>query len=555
MKKFYKTIMITVVLIGSAAFGDAPSAETGSANVKPTSLPQNVLGRAYVDIRYGFSLRPPYGAQLSRVQTAWETVTQKQPSGEAEESELLRLPESKELVRFHQEASQTTLAVNWMVIKQRDFTIDKMREIREQYWQKFPTQATLQQSQTDSHNGLASAFVSVTWKTSETDAVPLLIQETLIQCEPSRFFMLALTRPVQDKSDRDAAEKLMAAVVKNFEYFDKKQQEQRRRDARLLAQKWLGALSFKSIKDTLTPQRWFRIRNQQEDIGFLRITEQLETVQEKTVIEFRCDSVLAENSLSEKYIQWRGYAKGLAQTDTPENNTWDSIWLQEEYHIAGDVKAEQFLAALTDRKHPRKCYREQGDWKPGNLTVTRFDDPDDKQKSFTETLKVNDKFFLSGGVDGLLYRLLPVQSGEEYLFLRYTNRALRFYSLRVAGRETLTITTTPASEKKNDSETPQEKETKIPTTYLVGQVGLDGAIVETWIDKTGRIIKIRTNDDLILLSSNLETIQTLWPEQVEQLQGASNNSNSVGATPRGRPESKDYFTHTSIFRGSLQTSN
>ena len=205
MKKFYRTILIAIVLIGSATIEDAPSAEAGPANVESAPLPQNLLGRAYVDIRYGFSLRPPYGSQLSRVRTTPETATQKQPSADAEETELLRLPESKELVRFHQETSQTTLTLYWMVTKQRDFTIDKMREIREQYWQKFPTQATLQQSQTDSHNGKGSAYVSVTWKTDEPNGIPLLIQETLLQYEPSRFFMLTLTRPVKDKPDRDTA--------------------------------------------------------------------------------------------------------------------------------------------------------------------------------------------------------------------------------------------------------------------------------------------------------------------------------------------------------------
>ena len=128
----------------------------------------------------------------------------------------------------------------------------------------------------------------------------------------------------------------------------------------------------------------------------------------------------------------------------------------------------------------------------------------------------------SGALDLLGNRLLALKPDEEYLFLRYANRALRFYSLRIAGRETLTVTTTPSEASKSESETPQEEETKIPTTYLVGQVGLDGAIVESWIDKNGRIIKIRTNGGLIMLRSNAETIQKLWPEPMHSWETEQN---------------------------------
>jgi len=517
MKKFFKLLLIAPGLIVIHVLEASPRAVAEPASPNPSPLAANILDRAYVDIRYGFSLRPPYGAQLSNVPTAAETVTKKQTPAALEQSEMLRLPESKELVRFRRDKSQTTLAVYWMVAKQRNFTIDKMRETREQHWQKFPAQATLQQSLTDSLNGLASAFVCVTWKKPESDTVPLLIQETILQCEPSRFFMLVLTCPVKDKTDRDSADKLRVAVVKNFEYLDKKQQEQRRREARQRGRQWLSALSFNSVKTILNPQHWYRIRRQQEDVGFLRIIEQLETVQEKTVIRIRCDSFVSPTPIAENFIQWRGYAKGLAKQDKQGQDMLEPIRLREEYQLAGDFKTEQFLVTLADLKNSRKNYREQGNWKSGTLTVTRFDDPADAQKSFSETLKINDNLFLPGTLDLLASRLLPLKLTEEYLFLRYANRALRFYSLRIAGRETLTVTTTPSEAAKSDSEPPREQETKIPTTYLIGQVGLDGAIVESWIDKNGRIIKIRTNQGLILLRSNAETIQKLWPQHVKSL--------------------------------------
>jgi len=518
MKKKYKLLLFFIVCIGFTVFARSSIFSAAAAKTDPLSLPQNILGRAYVDIQYGFSVRPPYGAQFSRVQTVPETVTQKQSPAAMEESDLLRLPESKELVRFHEEKSQTTLIVYWMVARQRNFTIEKMRTTREQHWQKFPTQATVQQSQTDTHNGLASAFVSVSWKPAKTDAVSLLIQETILQCEPSRFFMLVLTRPIQDESQRDAAEKLRSAIAKNFEYFNKTHQEQRRRAARQRAQKWLDGLRFNSVKDILEPQRWYRIRYHQKDIGYLHITEQLGTVEKKTVIQIHCDSFIASTPIADHFIFWRGYGKRPVQSDQPNQGKVGPLRLREEYQLPGDLKSEHFLVTCADPDDSQKRYREEGNWKPGSLTVIRFDDPRDEQKRFSETLKVNDKLFLPGVLDILLYRMLPLKPAEEYLFLRYANRALRFYSLRIVRRETLTVIRTDSQESNSDSEEPEGKETKIPTTYLVGRVGLDGAIVETWVDKTGRTIKLRTHDGLMLLSSDQETLQKLWAKQVSEIQ-------------------------------------
>ncbi len=522
MNKKYNLFLFSLVGIVFTVSTPRLIPRVSAAKSETVSLPPSLLDRTYVDIRYGFSVRPPHGAQFSRVLTAPEIAAQKQTPAALEESELLRLPESKELVRFYEESTQTTLTVSWMVARQRNFTIEKMRTTREQHWQTFPTQATVQQSQTDTHNALVSAFVSVSWKSQTSDAVPLLIQETILQCEPSRFFMLVLTRPIRDASQRDAAEKLRSAVVKNFEYFDKTEQEQQRRVARLRAQQWLAGLRFNSIKDILEPQQWYRIRDRKNDIGFMRITEQLATVEEKTVIQIHCDNYISSTSMAEPFLQWRGYEKGPAQPDQTNPKVRGPIRLQEEYQLWGDLKAERFLITCVDPNHPQPRHHEQGVWKPGNLTLTQFNDPADEQKRLSETLKVNDQLFLPGTLDVLLPRLLPRKPTEEYLFLRYAHRALRFYALRIVGHETLTVARTTAAETDSDSQEPVEKETKIPTTYQVGRVGLDGPIVESWIDKNGRLIKLRTQDGIILFSSNEETVQTLWPEPVKILKTEPN---------------------------------
>ena len=522
MKKKYNLFLFLIVCIGFIAFGPSSILPGAAAKSDTLTLPANILDRAYVDIHYGFSIRPPYGARFSRVLTVPEIAAQKHAPTALEESALLRLPESKELVRFHEKSSQTTLTVYWMVVRQRNFTIEKMRTTREQHWQRFPMQATVQQSQTDVNNGLSSAFVSVSWKRATSDAVPVLIQETILQCESSRFFMLVLTRPIEDASQRDAAEKLRSAIVKNFEYFDKPEQEQRRRAARLGGQKWLAGLRFNSVKDKLEPLHWYRIRHQKSDIGFMRITEQLGTVEEKTVIQIHCDSFIGSSTMADAFLRWRGYDKGPAQPEQSDLETWSSIRLHEEYQLWGDLKSEQFLVTCVDPNHPQHRHREQGVWKPGNMTLTRFNDPTDAQKRFSETVKVNDKLFLPGTLAVLLPRLLVLKPTEEYLFLRYANRALRFYSLRIVGRETVTVAKTNAEEGDSDAEVSVELETEIPTTYVVGLVGLDGAIVETWIDKNGRVIKLRTHDGIILLSSNEEILQTLWPKQVNLLETEPN---------------------------------
>lgn len=523
MKKRYNLVSLFLVCIGFPAFVSVMMFPTAAAATKGDSftLPGSLLGRAYVDIRYGFSVRAPYGTRFSYDQTIPETATQNQSPASLEESDQLRLPESKELVRFCEESGETTLTVSLMVARKRNFTIEQMQATREQHWQRFPTQADLEPNSIAAHHDLPSLSVTVHWKRSPSDTTSFLIQETILQCEPSRFFVLTLTQAIQNASQQSAAKKLNSAVVKNFEYIDKSEQDQRRRAARLRSQKCLDGLGFLSVKNTLSLPYGYRIRYQNKDIGYMQIREQLGTLDEKTVIQIHCDSFVASRSMAASFLRLRGYGKGPAPPGSSGHTPWGSIRLHEEYQVLGDFKSEKFLAICVDPNHPPTKYREQGTWKPGDITILRFDDPTDETKHFSETLKVNDKLYLPGGLTFLLHRILEPNPTEEYLFLRYANQVLRFYSLRVVGQETLRVAKPDTQESPSGTEEPVEQETTISTTYLVGRVGLDEVIVETWIDKNGHVVKLRTQDDLVLIRSTIETLEKLWPKEIQSLKKES----------------------------------
>lgn len=518
MKKKYNPLPLSFVCVGIAAMVCVKALPALASTGDPFASVPTLLGRAYVDIRYGFSVRPPYGAEFSRVPTVPETLARQQSPASMEESDLLRLPESKELVRFHKASTQTTLTVSWMVARDRNFDLEKMHAIREQYWRRFPSQATLEPNSLGPSHDLPSSSVMVHWKRAPSDSAGLLIQETILQCEPSRFFVLSLTQPVQDASQRKTAEKLSSALVRNFEYFNLAQQNHRRGKARLNSQKWLESLDFHSIKHTLVPQYGYRIRYHNKDIGFMWIREQLGTLDEKTVIQIHCDSFIASESMAEPFLRWRGYGNGLTHPNRPTPCSWKSIRILEEYQLLGDFQSEHFLVTIFGPNHPKTRYREQGHWQAENITILRFDDSSKEQNQFSETLKVNDRLYLPGGLGFLLHRIPAPNAAEEYLFLCYANQVLRFYSLRTVGHETIEVVPAGPEEPPSDAKEVSEQKTSISTTYVVGRVGLDGTIVEAWIDKTGYTVQLRTDDGLVLIRSPLETLTKLWPQQIQSLE-------------------------------------
>ncbi|MBN1846138.1 MAG: hypothetical protein JW810_10680 [Sedimentisphaerales bacterium] len=514
------------------------ASQTAAGPAAPAAvLPASLVDHEFVDIWHGFAIRPPKGSIiLNDPNQSGQPGSVPAPPKQLDQWESLRVPESQSLVRFWQGPTQTELEVFLLVSKARTPSIDALREAREGFWQKFPTQATLQMSRTDRIQNRDAALLAITWKPTPQAETPLFIQEIILNYQANRFFLISLARPVRDETEREQAEALLQILLKNFSCFNPDEEQRRRQQARQLGQQFLKNLSFQTVQPILQDRQWFRVRLGAEEAGFLLCTEQVQTVEEKTRIRIRCESYIATPRAGREWIRLRGWGRGLLEEEfQPRTATAGALRLTEDLRLQGDLHAETFRVEVVYPDAPSLNYREEGAWSAGVLNVKYFDDPAETQKHFTGTLQVNDPLYLPAVLAVLRGRCLQPKLQQEYIFQRYSNRALRDESLRIVARTTLEIapaaaepskpttpqTTPPASAPAPTTASEPAPAAALDTLYLVEQTGMDGPIVETWLDAEGRLIQQRTNNGLLLLRSSARTIETLWPQPVRTLLSAN----------------------------------
>ena len=122
---------------------------------------QQMLGIAYVDIRIGFAVRPPFGCEIGSAHGSKTSSpeTSIAPPGGIAEWELLKFPESKTLVQFVDQDKRQTFTVFQLVTKQpRD--IESILTERQNFWKKYPNQATLKGSQSETLNDRPTALLT-----------------------------------------------------------------------------------------------------------------------------------------------------------------------------------------------------------------------------------------------------------------------------------------------------------------------------------------------------------------------------------------------------------
>ncbi len=492
---------------------------------------EQVLGPAYVDIRTGFSVRPPFGSEIIGPGTATTRNSPESISALEEFSkwELLKFPESKPLVQFAQKENQQLLTVHQLVGKGK-MEIDKMLEGREDYWKKYPNQAQVRQRRTDTINNRSVGQLTVSWSNEPKEPNQHIIREALIQQEKDRYFLLTLVSRGKGDTKAKSAENLMNMVVRNFECMDRQEQRQRWEQGRKRAELLLGSLDFHWLRELMVDEIWFRIMKDGKDVGYLQLRGQLggdgylipvtqatPLTLEIYELEITVDIQSNVNNHADavKLARMLDCGQGLTNGNGPGGEAAQKIdntnLIRVNFNstLLDSMKTEYFFFEYRGGDDNR--YRESGEWNNGMLKAVRYDDPKNPGQSTVETLEVNSNLYLPGVTSHLLGLVLGPEVGLEYVFLRYSNRALRHYVVRVAGREQLEMEVAPVGEAGQR----RVARRKISTWYVVGQAGAEGPIVETWLDQDGYTLRQRS-EGLELLRSTKDNLKKLWPGQIRE---------------------------------------
>jgi hypothetical protein len=487
------------------AQADSPPAAASSA---PSP---NLLGMEYADIRNGFTIRPPFNSEFA---VRGGTTGPQPDSAPAlpllKDWEILKSPESNELVRFFEPRQKITLIVCLLATRGK-MEIEQIAEARQSVWQKFPQQAQIQQVETTEIKKCPAALFDISWLISASEQNRLFIREAIVQADKNRFFLLTLLKPSHTDED-GLKQSLTNAVIKNFECLDSQKQQLRWRQARQHSQQFLETFKFDEARIVLEKDRWYRVIHRGEDIGYTHVSEQWLKQQGTQSIQIDHDSFIKNAEPAPLYTQALGWTRTFSDESDNIPIGPGTVKLQGRFELDSNLKEEKFTLSILSQNNGNSSYTEQGHWNEKTLSAQRRDGSTTSENNITETLEVNDKIYLSWVHAELLTRLLKYKTGDEYVFLRYGNFALHYFTLRVAGSADLKVaplekTTSPPAESSDDQ--------TLKTTYLLGQIGPQGPIVQTWVDDKGRIVK-QIADDITILSSTAEKINELWPDETKK---------------------------------------
>ena len=522
-------LLLSAVLSISGTPAHIPPQSRTVEDINAGQLPQ-MGGMAYVDIRIGFAVRPPFGCEiggLNGTKTPSPETSRVQPGGIAE-WELLKFPESNTLVQFADQDRRQTFTVFQLVTKQpRD--IESILAERQNFWKKYPNRATLLESHSETLNNLPTAFLSLGWRPEPGDPNQMRIFEGMVQQEKDRYFLLALVQSSGGDSPVSPDEMLMNSIMRNFVCMSRPEQRLRWEQGRKRAELFLAGLTFNQLEQQIEPEVWFRLIKEGKDVGYLQMKGQ------KIGLKTAGTDVqqLPEKPQAELMIEIMGYAQesqdavrlarmlDCSQNLTNGNGDSESAIQQSAQQIKQTKIIEVTVKTrLTDKLNQEffetQCiaaqdqgYRETGQWHEIMLKADRYDDLKNPDQSITETQDVNPRLYLPGVTRHLLGRLIKPEEGHEYVFIRYSNRAIRYFVVRVAGRRDLEA----ELESKTATGSIEVTREKISCLYTVAQAGAEGPIIETWLDQEGKVLQQRF-EGLTLLRTTGETIKKLWPGRI-----------------------------------------
>ncbi len=504
---------LLIILILSLSVSKTLLGQEGLAASEQTAatLPASILGHNYVDLRNGFSLRPPAKSTITPIANLPLNGTPN-PIPDLSQWESLKLPGSKPLVCFHNPEKNQTLYA-YLFVTRNSMTIEHMLEARSNYWNTHTPQATIISSETESINDMPTALTKLAWKQNENSPV-LHVCETLIQREKNRYFLLAFTYP--DSSENNPKTQLLTKMIQqNFVCMSESEINERWIKARNKAQNLLNQQSSATLKSSISGKKYYHIRYHGKPVGF-HYTNLFVDVREDKSHTFQNQLKSYVNSA----IASKAFSHMLGvYTDSKLNQ--DTLFtgpakINASFQLDSTLKQESFKINILNHKTNKSIRCESGKWQDNVIAIQLCENASQQQESPLEPLTIGSKvqqIFLPLTLSELSTSLIDRTVGQEYVFLRYVNQTLGFYSLRVAANVNLVM--------QNPDDSSATKE--INASYLVSQLNSHGPIIETWLDELGKIVKIKASS-VELIPTTLEELKKDWEKELKSLNLLSDNN-------------------------------
>ncbi len=232
-RRDYLTQTALAALLALCCFGPNPAMADGDVE----------LGERWREHSYGVSLRPPLGAKLV--------------SYTADDA-LLRV--------YHPQGFSVILYIKKSAVDvEMDGVISKAIH---QLGTLYPSAAILKEQrlkQADLDAGL------IYFRIPDQRRGPWVMGQAFVQLNPQALVMLQLEA---DAKQYPAAQEVFEAVFKSLEVQNPNQLNEQRAEAVQNGQAWREAFDSQRLHDSLQPERWLRIIDNDTEIGYIRTTQQ-----------------------------------------------------------------------------------------------------------------------------------------------------------------------------------------------------------------------------------------------------------------------------------------
>jgi len=356
-----------------------------------------------------------------------------------------------------------------------------------------------------------------------TERVLLFRQILVVQLAPDRFQVLAFNTPLKDK---ESAEKTWAAMLERYEVLDRAQVAERRRLAVETGRKWFAERSAEELKEKLNKQpQIFRITIDNGDVGYVVFDEfegkrdgMTGVLAEMTSRTFPPNNTVIMAATSTfwsykdpkkempHYSNWTSGVKNVAFREIVAGQGerqfvgWQSelgILQRRVTQALKDVvgrhgKAEQIVAAK----------RDEGYWL--NVTLSekdvKFEDRDTRKPPPAWEITAEQPSPLPKVLEFAWPRLVDLEKPSSMAFVVYnaTTRRLGLRTLSVIG---------PAVVMLDGKRTECIKLTD----------ELDPGTTTLWVDKSGKVLMMRSSDQTVLTPTTEDRMKQLWSRRLDKI--------------------------------------
>lgn len=481
---------------------------------KSKSLSSGLLDVAYVDLTNGFTVRAPAGSMIVPTDAADPPTLPL-----LAEWDQLKHPESKELIRFRQPFSDQHLTITLMVTRKK-MTVEKMTEARGEYWQQFDIRATILDVSDDTLYDHPAVVSSIEWQALPEEPNRVL-RETIIQLSKKRYFAI-LHSIAADSMIAPPFSLVAERVASNFQCLSKADIDQRWHQAKKNGKTLLASLESGKIKEHLIPLHWYRILYKGEDAGFHLVEERVQLLPEKQhAFVVRTTGYLDNPKAILPYFEMHGWRVKPTKRASDDTAFARPIQWVSEFSLDGKLHAEQFDVQLTDLTHPDNNLCERGQWRDSTIRVTdcRENSEDDMIGAPLEiALSANNqKNYLSRVNTRFVHRFIKNKIGDEYIFVRYINRNIGYFSLRVNAEIDLKVEDRSADVPGSPDSSDKSAAKSITAYYSIAQLSSKGPIVEYWTNEKGALLRQKSGY-IELQQSHHQEIRERWPKQMEAME-------------------------------------